>query len=78
MRAAFRDAVRRGRPDLGAMSGERMTMLLAARDVLLAAAPELPPVRAAVARQSPSLARRLRSFDVAARPAAGRLVDRYA
>ncbi|HET7486797.1 MAG TPA: hypothetical protein VFJ85_02645 [Acidimicrobiales bacterium] len=82
VRAAFRDAVRRGRPDLGAMPGEHLARLLAARDALLAVAPDLPPAGTRAVRRarqgSPALARKLLAFDAGTGSVAGALVDAYA
>lgn len=84
VRHAFRNAVRQGRPDLGGMSGEQLARLISARDALLAVAPPAPtatPVfSSAFSSVSYDRAGRLhpRSFDAAARPPTGRLVDVYA
>lgn len=88
VRRAFREVLRRERPDLGRMSPERLTRLLAARDALLAVAPA--PVRPAAGRgpgsaagPSPAPPSRpsgpdARRFDVTVTPLTGRLVDLYA
>lgn len=79
IRRAFRDAVRRGRPDLGGMSGEELGRLLAARDALLVDAPaSARTARSAPAGPSPARGLHAHRFDGAPRQATGRLVDVYA
>ena len=87
VRRAFREVLRRERPDLGRMSAERLAQLLAARDALLAVAsapvrptPGRGPGSAAAPSPAPSRPSgpHARRFDVTVTPLTGRLVDLYA
>lgn len=88
VRRAFRSALRRERPDLGGMSAERLSRLMAARDMLLAASPApgrppsprrpVPAGRPGGQSWSGPTGPHASRFDVAAVAATGRVVDVYA